>query len=299
MRLQDLRIFLQVAEQRNLHRSAEALGLTQSALSKTLARLEREVGMQLFERTPRGVVPTEAGSTLVRHARKVLLAVSDLEEELGEQRVARSGTVRLGSLPYLLPSLLSPLLAGFFSSRPLATFSIETHLSAHLLALLQAGEVDLALAAAPETLPADLEYLPLGVLTMQIVARAGHPRLPTFRSMADLEQERWAMPSASLYLRQWLEERFTSVGLPPPRLAVESSASPVAFAELLRCSDLLGIMPQRLLQQPAGQDLVALSGEGMSWHHELGVFWRKGGYLSPICRDFRDAVVQWCAQNGI
>nr|MBF0681427.1 LysR family transcriptional regulator [Pseudomonas sp.] len=299
MRLQDLRLFLHVAEQGNLHRTAEALGVTQSALSKTLVRLERDVGMQLFERTPRGVTATEAGQTLVRHARKVLLAVSDLEDELGEQRVARSGTVRLGSLPYLLPSLISPLLAGFFSSRPLATFSIETHLSAHLVALLQAGQVDLVLAAAPQTLPRDLEYVPLGVLTMQIVARAGHPRLHTFKSMADLGQERWAMPSASLYLRHWLEERFTTVGLPPPRLAVESSASPVAFAELLRCSDLLGIMPPRVLQQPVGQGLVAITGEGMSWHHELGVFWRKGGYLSPICRDFRDAVVQWCKQNGI
>ena len=299
MRLQDLKIFLHVAELGNLHRSAEVLGLTQSALSKTLGRLEGEVGLQLFERTPRGVTATEAGRTLVRHARKVLLAVNDLEDELGEQRVARSGTVRLGSLPYLLPSLLSPLLAGFLSSRPLATFSIETHLSAHLVALLQTGQVDLALAAAPHTLPGDLEYLPLGVLTMQIVARAGHPRLRAFKSMADLGQERWAMPSTSLYLRHWLEERFTSVGLPPPRLAVESSASPVAFAELLKCSDLLGIMPLRILQQPAGQDLVALAGEGMSWHHELGILWRKGGYLSPICQDFRDAVVQWCKQNGI
>lgn len=298
MRLQDLRVFLHVAEQGNLHRSAEALGLTQSALSKTLARLERQVGLQLFERTARGVTPTEAGTTLMRHARQVLLAMSDLEDELGEQCVARSGTVRLGSLPYLLPSLISPLLSGFFANRPLATFSIETHLSARLIALLQAGEVDLALAATPETVPGDLDYRPLGMLTMQIVARAGHPRLAEFRSMADLAQERWAMPSASLYLRQWLEERFTRLGLPPPRLAVESSASPVAFAELLRCSDLLGIMPVRFVHS-GGHDLVAIPGEGMSWRHELGVFWRRAGYLSPICRDFRDAAVQWCEVNGI
>src|SRR5690606_3902314 len=190
MRLQDLRVFLHIAEQGSLHRSAEALGLTQSALSKTLARLERRVGLQLFERTARGVTPTEAGTTLMRHARQVLLAMGDLEDELGEQRVARSGTVRLGSLPYLLPSLISPLLSGFFANRPLATFSIETHLSARLIALLQAGEVDLALAATPETVPADLDYRPLGMLTMQIVARAGHPRLATFRSMADLAEER-------------------------------------------------------------------------------------------------------------
>src|SRR5690606_41990740 len=103
MRLQDLRVFLHVAEQGSLHRSAEALGLTQSALSKTLARLERQVGLQLFERTARGVTPTEAGATLMRHARQALPAMSDLEEELGGHRGARAGTRRLGSLPPLRP----------------------------------------------------------------------------------------------------------------------------------------------------------------------------------------------------
>lgn len=299
MRLQDLKIFLRVAEQGNLHRAAELLGLTQSALSKALMRLETEVGMQVFERMPRGVVLTEAGRTLRRHAEKVLLAVNDLENELGDQRIARAGSVRLGSLPYLVPSLISPVLANFFVSRPLATFSIETHLSARLIDLLQKGQVDLIMAATPEKPPSDLEYVPLGPLTMQIVARTDHPRRSQFRSMADLAQERWALPAATLYLRQWLEEKFTSIGLPAPRLAVESTASPVAFAELLRCSDLLGIMPPRILAQPAGQGLTAISGAGMSWHHELAIFWRKGGYLSPICHDFRDAVVAYCDTAGI
>lgn len=298
MRLEDLNVFQSVAQHGGLHRAADALGLTQSALSKTLARLEREVGMQLFERTSRGVLLTKPGQTLLQHAGKVLLAVKDMESELVDQRVAKSGVVRVGALPYFVPSLLSPLLAKFFVNRPLATFSIETHLSARLVALLQGGEVDLILAAKPSTLPDDLAHLPLGPLTLQIVARTHHPRRANFKTLADLANERWAMPAASLYLRQWLEERFTSVGLPAPRLAVESTASPVAFAELLRYSDLLGIMPPRILQQAEGQGLQAIEGPGMSWQHELAIIWRRDGYLSPICRDFRDAAVQWCQAEG-
>lgn len=299
MRLQDLRAFLSVAEHGNLHRAAEVAGLTQSALSKVLIRLEAQAGMQLVERLPRGVVLSEAGVTLRQHAQKVVLAMDDLENELEDQRMAKAGVVRLGTLPYLVPTLISPLLASFFVRRPLATFSIETSLSARLISLLRKGQADLIMAATPEKLPADLEYTPLGPLTMQIVARVDHPRRHLFHDMADLAQERWALPARSLYLRQWLEERFTSVGLPPPKLAVESTASPVAFAELLRCSDLLGIMPPRILDQPAGQGLSALSGEGMSWHHELAIFWRKGGYLSPLARDFREAVIAHLAQAGI
>jgi len=299
MRIEDLEAFLEVNGQGSLHRAAAALGLTQSALSKTLARLESEAGVPLFERTPRGLVPTGGGRTLLEHARRITLAMADMRGEMAEQRAARTGAVRIGALPYLVPSLLSPLLAQFFVARPLAVFSIETHLSARLMALMQGGEVDLILAAMPSQVPEGVACLPLGPLTMQIVARQAHPRRARMRALADLCEERWAVPAPSLYLRQWLEARFTAAGLPPPRVAVESTASPVAFGELLRQSDLLGIMPPRILLQADGQGLAAIEGEGMRWQHELAVLWRASGYLSPLCRDFRDAVVQWCAQAGI
>lgn len=299
MRLEDLDAFVTVAKHGNLHRAAEALGLTQSALSKALARLEGETGMQLVERTPRGVVLTPVGESLQRRAAAVLVSVRDMRSELEDQRAAQSGLVRVGTVPHLISSLLSPLLARFFANRPLATFSIESRMSAQLVQLLQDGDLDLILAARPAALPPNVECHALGPLTMQIVARTGHPRRERFRMLADLAGERWALPAPSLYLRQWVEEKFAAGGLAAPRVAVESTASPVAFAELLRHSDLLGIMPPRVLRQAEGQGLQALAGDGMTWSHELAICWRREAYLSPICRDFRDALVQWCAESGV
>jgi len=297
MRFEDLEAFLVVSRHANLHRAATALGVTQSALSKTLARLEAASGLPLFERTPRGLVLTSVGRTLESHARRISLAAADMHKELAEQRLAKAGTVRLGAIPYLVPSLLSPLLAQFFASRPLAVFSIETHLSAQLMTVLRNGDADLILAARPPAVPEDVNGLTLGPLTIQIVARTHHPRRERFRSLADLTEERWAVPASSLYLRQWLEERFATAGLPPPRVAVESTASPVAFGELVRQTDLLGLMPPRLMKQAEGQGLAAIEGPGMSWQQDLAIFWRADGYLSPICQDFRDAVVKWCEQG--
>jgi DNA-binding transcriptional LysR family regulator len=299
MRLEDLDVFVTVAKHGNLHRAAEALGLTQSALSKALARLEAETGMQLVERTPRGVVLTRVGASLQRRAATVLISVHDMKSELEDQRTAQSGLVRIGALPHLISSLLSPLLARFFTNRPLATFSIESQMSAQLVGLLQDGHLDLILSARPAALSPDLEQHTLGPLTIQIVARAGHPRRASFRTLGDLCEERWALPAPALYLRQWVDEKFVAAGLPPPRVAVESTASPVAFAELLRQSDLLGILPPRVLQQAQGQGLQAIEAPGMSWDHELAICWRREAYLSPICRDFRDAVVQWCGESGV
>src|SRR5690606_25601766 len=111
-----------------------------------------------------------------------------------------------------------------------------------------------------------------------------HPRLSSLTSMAKLADERWALPAASLYLRQWIEQRFLAADLRPPRVAVESSNSPAMFADLLRCSELLSVMPPQILALPMGQGLVALSGVDMVWHYELGLFWREDGYMSPICQ---------------
>lgn len=293
MRLEDLQVFLKVAELGNLHRASEALGVTASALSKTLARLETAAGLPLVERTGTGVVLTAAGHSLRLHASRVTLAMVDLRSDLDEQRQARAGTVRVGVLPVLMSSMLAPLLARFIANRPLALFSIETQLSARLLEMLQRAELDLVLAALPDRIPADLTWQPLVPLQLRVVLREGHPRRALPHRLCDLSAERWALPASSLYLRQWLDERFTSAGLPPPRVAVESTASPSAFAALLRESDLLGVMQSPLPLQAEGRGLVALEGDDLLLERELAVFWRSAGHLPPVARDFRDAVVQW------
>lgn len=293
MRIEDLRVFLSVAQHSSLHRAASVLGVTQSALSKTLARLEAEAGGALFERTPRGVVLTVMGHSVIRHARTVVTAVDDMYAEIGSQRSARAGKVRLAALPHLVPSLVSPLLAQFLGQRPMARFSIQTMLSPQLLASLSGGEVDLACAAMPADEIPGLNFLPLGPLNVHIVASAQHPRAAGFRQLADLVHERWVVPVASIFLRQWLESLFAQAGLSAPRVAVESTLSQLAFTALLRDSELLGILPTRSLRQPEGQGIVAVPGEGMGWQHELAVFWRAEGRLSPLARDFSQALVEW------
>ncbi|GAA5233980.1 LysR family transcriptional regulator [Verticiella sediminum] len=293
MRIEDLRVFLHVARHRSLHRAASVLGVTQSALSKTLARLESGAGGALFERSPRGVVLTSMGQDVIEHARTVITAMDDLYARLDQQRAARAGRVRLAVLPHLVPTLVSPLLAHFLARRPAASFSVHTMLSPQLLGALQGGEVDVACAAMPQDEVPGLAFLPLGPLRVRVVVSAAHPRLERLGDLASLAAERWLMPAQSIYLRQHLEARFAQAGLPAPRVAVESTLSQTAFTELLRHSDLAGVLPERTLGKPEGQGIVGLDGVDTAWEHELALFWRADSGHSPLAREFCDALVAW------
>ncbi|KAI1698544.1 bacterial regulatory helix-turn-helix protein, lysR family domain-containing protein [Ditylenchus destructor] len=92
MNLNDIDYLVAVAEHRHVGRAAEALGLTQSALTRALARLEALAGLPLFERHPKGVMPTEAGLAFLRRARRIQLEYDDTLSELHQMKTGSSAS---------------------------------------------------------------------------------------------------------------------------------------------------------------------------------------------------------------
>jgi len=294
MRLEDLQSFALICETGQLSRAASQLGSTQSALSKTVGRLEAEFGVPLLERTARGMAPTAAGAQLLAHARQMATVCNDIQASMAQRRAATSGLLRIGVLPVLTHALLSPLIASFLPTRPLARFRFESELSTRLVERLEDGHIDLAFVALPDSLPPGMGQLPLGQLRISVVVRQGHPRLAHFRQLADLAGEQWALPNRDMLLRRWLDARMAAHQLSPPTVIVESADTPASFAVLLQRSDLLGIASTAMLIQPAGHGLCALPGADFHWQHRLGVLWRQQATLSPLAQEFRDLAVAWC-----
>ena len=140
-----LRVFVEVCEWRSFSRAAEGLSFTQPAVSRQVAALEREVGARLFERDTRSVRLTQAGQTLLPHARAVLSRLAAAEDELDALRELRAGRLRLGSFSSANVSLLPEGIRRFAAAHP----DVELVLSgadpeAHATAVEQA-ELDLAL----------------------------------------------------------------------------------------------------------------------------------------------------------
>ncbi|MDT7711135.1 MAG: hypothetical protein QOG20_6742, partial [Pseudonocardiales bacterium] len=149
MDLRQLRYFLAVAEERSVTRAATRLHLTQPPLSAQLARLEHELGVDLFVRHRRGVDLTEAGRHLVEHARRVLHDVDVAAAAVRRTGQGRSGRLALAFVPASAWSVLPPLLRRFAASSPEVELRFLEAGTDTVAEHVRAGRADLGLVHLP------------------------------------------------------------------------------------------------------------------------------------------------------
>jgi len=160
MNLRDLRYMLAVAEHGHFGRAAEACGISQPTLSVQIRRLEEQLGVALFERTTKTVVPTVACEHLIGHARTAVAAADAILEAARDLRDPLAGRLRIGIIPTLAPYLLPLIYAPLRAALPLLDVEPWEDQTAALLKRLRANELDAALLATEVTEP-DLASRPL------------------------------------------------------------------------------------------------------------------------------------------
>ncbi|WP_372604268.1 LysR substrate-binding domain-containing protein [Actibacterium sp.] len=146
--LKQLRYFIALAEVGNFGRAAEAMHVTQPALSVQIKELEGQVGSQLVERQPRGLVLTPAGHDLLRHARQVMAEMQQLEQSARWQR-GLGGKLTLGVIPTVAPYLLPEALPLLRMSNVTLELGVREAQTDILLAALSQGRLDAAIVALP------------------------------------------------------------------------------------------------------------------------------------------------------
>jgi LysR family transcriptional regulator, transcription activator of glutamate synthase operon len=144
--LRQLRYVEAVARHRHFTRAAEELHVAQSALSQQIRRLEAELGTELFERTSRRVVPTQAGESVAARARGILADVEAAREEVDELRGVLRGRIWIGALLPAGRIDVPALVARFTNSHPGIEVRLREGTAADMLDYLARGEVDAAFA---------------------------------------------------------------------------------------------------------------------------------------------------------
>ncbi|GAY19258.1 LysR substrate-binding domain-containing protein [Mycobacterium sp. shizuoka-1] len=235
MELRQIEHFVAVADELSFTRAAGRVHVVQSALSTSVAKLERELGIALFDRTRQQIRLTAAGERFRTHAYEVLRASRTAVESISEFRGTLSGTVEFGSLISFGPMDVASALGKFHREHPFVQLRLrlsQSGASSYLSALVE-GSLDVALVSVPERFPPQLEMRLLFEEPMVLVCRPDHPlatggpvRLP------DVAADDLVGFPPGFGLRRLMDDAFHAAGV-EARTQYEVPAGFAAIAELV------------------------------------------------------------------
>ncbi|MDM9620810.1 LysR family transcriptional regulator [Rhizobium sp. S96] len=285
--LRQIQYFVAVAEQGSVTRAAQNLSISQSSVTEALKELETDLGVELFDRHPRGLSITHNGHQFLRHATKILASVSDARGSFSGKQNELSGKLNIGVTSLVAGYVLSDLLARYRRACPGVEVSAIEDNGGYLEHLLVGGELDVAVmvisnlrdrmalqAEILETSPYRL-WLPLGhpLVSADIISIADIAREPLIMLTVDEIEENTGKLLSALGARPHVAFRTRSVE------AVRSLVATGAGVALL--PDLV-YRPWSL----EGDRIESRDVSGSLPVVQVGMVWRKGSSLPQAARDF-------------
>ncbi len=226
LKLRHLQLLVALDEFRHLGRAAEFLSVTQPAVSKTLAEIERLFDLGLFVRSTRGTEPTPYGDAIVRFARSVLADYERTRDEIASVASGAAGRTRVGAMVVAMPMLLSRAVELLKARSAQTAVSIEEGDLTRLLPRLRVGELDLIVGRLePGYAAPDLETEAFFEEPMSIVARPDHALAGKKRlGWNELVALPWVVPPPWASSRIKLNQLFYGHGINPPADLIESAS---------------------------------------------------------------------------
>ncbi len=246
--LRQLQVFLAVAGKGGFTRAAQALRVSQPAVTKTIRDIETSLGVTLFHRLPRGCLLTEAGEVLARRARSVTAELRQADNELAAIAGPGTGALNIGTAPIGAADFVPRAILRTLEKFPGLNVSIREAEYLDLLQILRAGDLDAVFGPIIEQPPDDLGIDVVLHDGFSILARAGHPLAdkPTL-DFADLAHCDWVLPPRHVRPRRVYEAVIRTAGYDPPQHGIETF-SISAIRELLLASDRVTLLPRSVVR---------------------------------------------------
>jgi len=277
-----LEVFVKLCETRHMQTVAKAFNLTQPAISASLKILEEGARKVLFERTARGLQPTQASYDILYPVRRALNDLRRLDADVAAIKGSLRGVVMVGALPLGRTRILPEAIVQLLEKHP--GVRVATNESPFdLLALeLRAGDVDFVFGALrADDYASDLQGEELLTEEMVILARSDHPLLAKSLQREDLKGMSWVLPRADTPARLLLEAHFQRIGQPPPEPVVETGDMAIIRGMLMR-SDMLAVVSAHQLEyEIASGELQALTLDLQDTQRPIGLTYRINGLPSP------------------
>jgi len=280
--LRQLTAFTTIVATGSLGRSADALHVTQPALSRTIKRLEDELGAPLFERHSKGMQLTAIGQALLPHAALLLREAAHAAEEIAAMRGLAKGVIRVGAVGSIASLILPQAISEVLKKHPNLHVQVIEGVWDRLTEALIKHEVDLALGMAVDNSEeicaiSDCRWED----TSYVVAAGEHPlrRQQDALRLVDTLDQQWAMPPQGTGPFEQMQQVFQAHGLPLPNIAVQTR-SVTMLKSLVTRSGFLSWMPGPMFEVDRKAGLIAaLDISGATATRTLTAFRRQQGIL--------------------
>jgi DNA-binding transcriptional LysR family regulator len=284
---------LSIAKHGSFNRAAAARGISQPALSNSIAQLERRLGVQVLDRTRRGSELNEFGKILVRNAAVIDAVLQHTVEEVRLKRLGVEGPLRIGVVPSLAIKFIPDVLALLLKQHQILSVTVVEGLDDQLLPMLLTGDLDLVLGPLAGVFPSPAEIAEEEIFQDRFAIGVGpHHSLRGRRSvtLTELRDFPWILPLPGNSYRRHIEALFMTEGVAWPDNCVLTS-SLVLVESLLAQSDRVTMITelQATMQNNWRIRAIPLKGAG---HRTIGFKWRRSGNLSALATRFVECAHQ-------
>lgn len=277
--LRHLRHLIGVAEHGSFSRAAEALHLTQPALSRSIQALEASVGAPVFERIRGAIEPTELGRLLLRHARLLDAGAHDLDRDIALTKGLEIGELRIGVGPFGGSALIGPVVGRLSRLHPRLKVKLVLAPWQELPERVRARDVDLLVAELSEvTRLEDFETRALALHPVQPVCRRGHPLIGVRPlTLSQLIEHPLAGPALPEAVARTLLEAVPAhrrAGVAHAGLLTLECDSSTILKTIVAESDAVSMMPRFMVEADlAAGALAVLEGFDLGLQVQFGAAW--------------------------
>ncbi|WP_285768734.1 LysR family transcriptional regulator [Peribacillus sp. SI8-4] len=282
MDIKHLQYFIEVTNFNNFTRAADHLFITQPAISKMIKNLETELGVELFDRSRKQLILTDAGKVVLEQAKLIDKAFRNLETEVDNLLGLKTGHVRIGLPPIIDASFFPQILSRFHEQYPNITFQLVEDGSKKIEESVQKDQIDIGVIV----LPTNIELFHHFSFLEEDINLIVHPSHPFANreeiDLSELENESFILFNKDYVLRDLIISSCSEAGF-SPHIVTESSRWDF-IEEMVYCKLGIALLPESLCRHDDRIRSIKVKNPSISW--KLGFIWSKDHYLSYAAKEW-------------